>query len=173
MTELVKHPTDQQVWDFCGGSGNARATYSRAFASQEKRKQLELQRTENNAGAGFTPRSASRYNEPDDPRVVAELTRRRNQIFTGGIITSDDSQPSNLIPALSPEDERKAAEGYWWVMYPHHGASEAEKGLLSFARALHLLPDTAVFKEKTDPIRLLAIKLVQSEEAKRRFAGRY
>jgi hypothetical protein len=169
MRELVPHPTDQQVYEF----GNSRAAYSRAFAAQERRKKLEAERAANNVSGDFTPRSASRFNSPDDPRVVAELTRRRNQIATGGIITADDSQPTITIPALSAEDERKAAEAYWWIFYPHHGASEAEVGLLKFARALHLLPDTAVFQGSTDIVRQLAIGLVKSDEAKRRFAGKY
>jgi hypothetical protein len=169
MSELKAVMSDQEIVD---AGFSSRASAVRTFKAQEYRKRLEAERTANNAGKDFQPRSASRFNSTDDPRVVQALTQRRNQIATGGVITADDSQPTITIPTLSPEDERKGAEAYWWIVYPYHGSSEAEKGLLMFARALHLLPDTAVF-QVNDPIRQLAISLVKSDEAKRRFAGKY
>jgi hypothetical protein len=168
MGIFVQHPTDQQVWDSKVGS---RAAYTRAYQAQERQKKIQDRIDANTSQS--PERSGSRFNPPDDPRIVAEHLRLRasHQIAVGGVM--QPVAPTNKLTTLSPADERKAAEAWWWMTYPHHPSQYRESGLLMFAKAFHLLPGAAVFQGDNDPIRLLTISWVNTEEARKRFEGRY
>jgi hypothetical protein len=165
MGIFVQHPTDQQVWDSKVGS---RAAYTRAYQAQERQQKLQTQRA-----ANTTPdvtRSSSRFNPPDDPKIIAERQRLRasRQIPVGG-----EMQPAasaSVIPYLDSTSEANARDGYFYFAYKYHTPEQRESGLLKFARALHQLPFNAVFQGKSDVIRQLALKLIQSPEAIARFA---
>jgi hypothetical protein len=173
MGIFVQHPTDQQVWDSKVGS---RAAYTRAYQAQERQQKLQTQMDANN-----TPdvtRRSDRFAPPDDPKIVAEHKRLRavHQVAKGRVM--HPAPVANVIPFLDPTSERQASEAYWWYGYKHtggyiHGGDPREQGLLKFAKALHLIPYAAVFQGENDPCRQLTLKIIESAEAAKRFAGRY
>jgi hypothetical protein len=170
MPDLIAHPSDQVVYD--SGLGSRRA-YLKAYQAQERTAKLESQRQSN-----ITPdvtRSASRFSPPASAEAIAARQRQfeTRQIARGGVISAAPATPRNLIPHLDADSESKAAEAYWYIGYPHHrNTDKQEEGLLRFAKALHLIHYAAVF-QKDDPIRKIALDIYRSDEATKRFAGRY
>jgi hypothetical protein len=158
-----RFPTDQQIYD----AKMTRAQYTRAYQAQERQQKLQTQRAANTT-ADVT-RSSSRFNPPDDPRLVAELARLRanRQVGVGGEI---QTTPESLIPHLDATSESQARDGFFFFAFKHHTSDQRESGLLRFAHAIHILDFRAVFQSPSDPIRQLALKIIQSPEAVARFA---
>jgi hypothetical protein len=168
-----RFPSDQTIYDSGLGS---RAAYTRAYQAQERQQKIQDRIHANTSQS--RERSGSRFNPPDDPKIVAEHARLRasHQVAKGGVM--QPAPIANVLPSLDPTSERQASEAYRWYGYKHtggyiHGGDPREQGLLKFAKALHLIPYAAVFQGENDPCRQLTLKIIESAEAAKRFAGRY
>jgi hypothetical protein len=160
---LVAHPSDQMVFDSPYRHSGRRA-YLKAYQAQERQQKLDSQRTANTVDVS---RSSSRFNPPSDPAVEkAFIQRRASHVATGGVIEA----PKSLIPFLDATSESQAKDGFFFYSYKHHTPERREEGLLRFARALHLLPFSAVFQGKDDAVRQIALRIITSPEAVTRFA---
>lgn len=171
MSELYPHPTDEQIFQSpYKHSSRPRAAYLKAYAAQERQTKSDQQRA-----ANTTPdvtRSPARFNPPDDERIVKEHQRLR--AAHRGFAETPVQQVQ--IPVLDATGERLAAEAFWWYSTPlihPDDSAHREMALLRWARILKLLPDNAVFQGGDDPIRSLALRLIQSPGAAARFAGKY